>query len=207
MAINASAELSVLQAVAQFLTYAVMAVFAENAVFFRALGVSRLNKLVNDPKISTWQYCIPIILVQTISAPMGWAAQSLALPALAKVLPGWLPVNALRPLIAMGIGWLLLGLFPKSRDACREQLPGATFNCCVLGTLLVAASQNYNLLQSIGFGFGSGVGYLVAVLVVDEGRRRLRSKDIPHIFRGLPSVLIYIGILSLAIYGLVGTVD
>ena len=44
MAINASAELSVLQAVAQFLTYAVMAVFAENAVFFRALGVSRLNK-------------------------------------------------------------------------------------------------------------------------------------------------------------------
>ena len=198
MAINASAELSVLQAVAQFLTYAVMAVFAENAVFFRALGVSRLNKLVNDPKIST----------------MGWAAQSLTLPALAKVLPGWLPVNALRPLvflncslIAMGIVWLLLGLFPKSRDACREQLPGATFNCCVLGTLLVAASQNYNLLQSIGFGFGSGVGYLVAVLVVDEGRRRLRSKDIPHIFRGLPSVLIYIGILSLAIYGLVGTVD
>ena len=189
MAINASAELSVLQAVAQFLTYAVMAVFAENAVFFRALGVSRLNKLVNDPKISTWQYCIPIILVQTISAPMGWAAQSLALPALAKVLPGWLPVNALRPLvflncslIAMGIVWLLLGLLPKSRDACREQLPG-------------------------GFGLGSGVGYLVAVLVVDEGRRRLRSKDIPHIFRGLPSVLIYIGILSLAIYGLVGTVD
>ena len=77
----------------------------------------------------------------------------------------------------------------------------------LLGTLLVAASQNYNLLQSIGFGFGSGVGYLAAVLVVDEGRRRLRSKDIPHIFRGLPSVLIYIGILSLAIYGLVGTVD
>ena len=36
MVINASAELSVLQAVAQFLTYAVMAVFAENAVFFRA---------------------------------------------------------------------------------------------------------------------------------------------------------------------------
>ena len=75
------------------------------------------------------------------------------------------------------------------------------------GHCVAAVGQNYNLLQSIGFGFGSGVGYLVAVLVVDEGRRRLRSKDIPHIFRGLPSVLIYIGILSLAIYGLVGTVD
>lgn len=69
MAINASAELSVLQAVAQFLTYAVMAVFAENAVFFRALGVSRLNKLVNDPKISTWQYCIPIFWYRPSAPP------------------------------------------------------------------------------------------------------------------------------------------
>lgn len=214
MLTSASNELSVLQAVAQFLTYAVIAVFAENAVFFRALGVSRLNKLVNDPKISTWQYCIPIILVQTLSAPMGWAVQNMVFPALTRTLPDWLPANALRPLlfltcslIAMGIVWVILGVFPKSRDACREQLPAATFNCCVLGTLLIAASQNYSLLQSVGFGLGSGVGYLVAVLVVDEGRRRLRSKDIPHIFRGLPSVLIYIGILSLAIYGLVGTVD
>jgi len=68
------------------------------------------------------------------------------------------------------------------------------------GTVILPVSK-------VSFGFGSGVGYLVAVLGVDEGRRRLRSKDIPHIFRGLPSVLIYIGILSLAIYGLVGTVD
>ena len=211
MAINARAELSVLQAVAQFLTYAVMAVFAENAVFFRALGVSRLNKLVNDPKISTWQYCIPIILVQTISAPMGWAAQSLTLPALAKVLPGWLPVNALRPLvflncslIAMGIVWLLLGIFPKSRDACREQLPGATFNCCVLGTLLISGSQHYTLAQSLGFGLGSAVGYLFAVLLVTEAQRRLRTDAIPPMFRGLPITLIYTGILALAIYSVTG---
>ena len=40
--------------------------------------------------------------------------------------------------------------------------------------------------------------------IVREGRRRLRSKDVPAIFQGLPSSLIYVGILSLAIYGLVG---
>ena len=37
-----------------------------------------------------------------------------------------------------------------------------------------------------------------------EPARRLLSKDIPVIFKGLPSSLIYMGILSLAIYGLVG---
>ncbi|WP_270762338.1 hypothetical protein [Gemmiger qucibialis] len=51
----------------------------------------------------------------------------------------------------------------------------------MLGTLLVAASQNYNLLQSIGFGFGSGVGYLVAVLVVDEAAAGCAAK-ISHIY-------------------------
>ena len=63
----------------------------------------------------------------------------------------------------------------------------------LLGTLLL-------LLAGMGGGFA-------AAARAGGGRRRLRSKDIPHIFRGLPSVLIYIGILSLAIYGLVGTVD
>ena len=76
----------------------------------------------------------------------------------------------------MGIVWLLLCLFPKSRDACREQLPGATFNCCVLGTLLVAASQNYNLLQSIGFGFGTGVFYLICCGILTVLFNRLEKK-------------------------------
>ena len=167
--------------------------------------------VVNDPEVRTWQYCIPIIWVQTLSAPLGWAAQNLLFPALVRVLPVWFPPAALRPIIfvtcsllAMGVVWLVLGA-SRNRAAYRDQLPAATFNCCVLGTLLIAANQNYSLLQSIAFGLGSGIGYLVAVLVVDEGRRRLRSKEIPAIFRGLPSSLIYIGILSLAIYGLVGT--
>lgn len=208
---NPNVELSVMEAVAQFFIYAMAAVFAENAVLFRALGVSRLIKLVNDPEVRTWQYCIPVIFVQLISAPLGWFAQNWIYPFFVRVLPIWFQPAALRPiifvscsLIAMGIVWWLTG-FSKSKDAYREQLPAATFNCLVLGTLLIAANQNYTLLQSIAFGLGSGIGYLLAVLVVDEGRRRLRSKDIPGIFRGLPSSLIYIGILSLAIYGLLGS--
>ena len=42
------------------------------------------------------------------------------------------------------------------------------------------------------------------VFIVREGRRRLRSKAVPAIFQGLPSSMIYIGVLSLAIYALVG---
>ena len=202
--LTASTELTVLQAVAQFAFYVVLAVFAENVVFSRAMGVSRLIKLVNDPEIHTWQYCTPVILVQLGSAPLGWLAMTYVSPTL--------PIAALRPLIylccaavAMAAVWLLLGLLPAAwRRPCREQLPIATCTCSVLGTLLLCAGQNYSLLQSTAFGLGSGLGYLFAVLVVDEGRRRLGSKDVPAAFRGLPSSLIYIGVLSLALYALVG---
>ncbi|MGN0975171.1 MAG: Rnf-Nqr domain containing protein [Gemmiger sp.] len=210
--LTANIELTVVQAVAQFVTYAVLALFAENVVFARGLGVSSLLRLVNDPEINTWRFCGPVFFVQLAGSPLGWWAHNHFFPWLRGYLPEWMPIAALRPLVylscaalAMGLVWLLLGLVPaEKRPLYRAQLPMATFNCSVLGTLLICANQNFSLLQSVAFGAGSGLGYLFAVLVVDEGRRRLQSKDVPSVFKGLPSSLIYIGILSLAIYGLVG---
>lgn len=45
---------------------------------------------------------------------------------------------------------------------------------------------------------------LLAVMLVTEADRRLRSEAIPEAFRGLPITLIYIGVLALAIYGFTG---
>ncbi len=210
--LNTGSELTVLQGVAQFVSYAVLAVFAENVVFSRALGVSRLLKLVSDGEVKTWQFCLPILAVQLFSAPLGWLAHTRLFPFLRGHLPPWLPTQALRPLVYLGCAflataavWALLQLPPRRKAApYLAQLPLAAVNCSVLGTLLVCANQNYTLLQTVAFGLGSGVGYLFAVFAVDEGRRRLLSKDIPVIFKGLPSALIYMGILALAIYGLVG---
>lgn len=197
----------------QFVSYMGLAIFAENVILARAMGVTRLMKLVPDHKAQVWDFCLPLIFVMTLSAPLGWAAHNLFFPWLRPQLPDWLPIASLRPLVyitcalfAAGVVWLLLGLIPSRswRTACRTQLPLAATNSSVLGTLLICANQNYTMLQSVAFGLGSGVGYLVAVFIVDEGRRRLRSKDVPSIFQGLPASLIYIGILSLAIYGLLG---
>ena len=142
----------------------------------------------------------------------GWAAHNLFFPWLRAYLPEWLPVSALRPLIylscgslAMAITWVLLLLLPRrQRHACQAQLTLGGCSTAVLGTLLICANQNYTMLQSVAFGLGSAIGYVFIIFIVREGRRRLRSKDVPSIFQGLPSSLIYIGVLSLAIYGLVG---
>ena len=61
----------VLQALASFFAYAVMAVFAQNAVFTRALGVSRVVKLVDDGTVDTVMFGSLLCAVQLISAPLG----------------------------------------------------------------------------------------------------------------------------------------
>lgn len=206
-------ELSLLlRGVMQFLSYMVLAIFAENVILARALGVTRLLKLVPDHKAQIWDFSLPLILVMGLSAPLGWGAHNVFFPWLRGYLPEWLPISALRPLVyltagtlAMAVTWVLLVVLPRrQRQACRAQLTLGGCSTAVLGTLLICANQNYTMFQSIAFGIGSALGYVFMIFLVREGRRRLRSKDVPAIFQGLPSSLIYIGILSLAIYGLVG---
>lgn len=196
---------AILQPIGSFFTYALLAVFAQNAIFTRALGVSRLVKLADDPTVSSFTFGILLCAVQLISAPLAYLANML--------LTNFTYRSYFRPLvlvlcscIAFFIVLLIVALISKNADTKNAVavLPMATFNTCILGTLLINATQNFTLLQSIGFSLGSGIGYLMAVLVVREANEKLDHADLPNTFRGLPIILLYIGILSLAIYGFTG---
>ena len=194
----------VLHLVGVFFNYAVLAIFAQNAVFTRSLGVSRLVQLVGDERTSSWWYDLMLCITQVLVAPQAYIAGSYKAP---------LPNRAqLRPLIdhasiaAVCLFELLvlkLAKGPRSGQLIRI-LPVAAVNSGVLGTVLVERTQRFTLEQSLGFGLGSGLGYLLAVMLVTEAQNRLRSRAIPEAFRGLPVTLIYIGVLALAIYGFTG---
>ena len=62
---------SLLGGVLQFISYMGLAIFAENVILARALGVTRLLKLVPDHKAQVWDFCLPLILVMALSAPLG----------------------------------------------------------------------------------------------------------------------------------------
>lgn len=76
--LTVSTELQpILNGIVQFISYMVLAVFAENVILARALGVTRLMKLVPDHRAQVWDFCLPLLLVITLSAPAGWAAHDL----------------------------------------------------------------------------------------------------------------------------------
>ena len=197
--------IEVLKALSVFFAYAVMAVFAQNAVFTRALGVSRLVKLVDDTTVDSLTFGALLCAVQLISAPLGyfvnlWLAQY---PYRMYIRP---LVMVLCSTVAFFIVLLVVVVFFRLHGA-REivaVLPMATFNTCILGTLFISTIQSFSLVQTMGFALGSGVGYVLAVQVVTEGQRKLQSDAVPATFRGLPITLLYIGILALAIYGFTG---
>lgn len=194
----------VIRTLGVFFGYAVVAIFAQSAIFTRGLGVSRLVQLVGDDRTSSALFGLLLCVTQILVAPVSWWAGGLL---------SHLENRAqLRPLVYLAciavicLGELVL-LRIIHRPICRQMiriLPLAAVNSCVLGTVLVARTQSFSLWQSLGFGFGSGLGYMLAVLLVTEARNRLRSKAIPSTFRGLPITLIYIGVLALAIYGFTG---
>ena len=58
------------------LWHAVLAVFAQNAIFTRALGVSRLVQLVGDDRTSSWLFGLQLCITQVLVAPLTWYAGS-----------------------------------------------------------------------------------------------------------------------------------
>ena len=194
----------VLHLVGVFFSYAVLAIFAQNAVFTRSLGVSRLVQLVGDERTSSWWFALMLCITQVLVAPLAYFAGSFIAP-----LPNRAqlrPVMYLTCIAAVCLFELLvlkLAKGPRSGQLIRI-LPVAAVNSGVLGTVLVERTQSFTLEQSLGFGLGSGLGYLLAVMLVTEAQNRLRSRAIPEAFRGLPDTLIYIEVIALAIYGFTG---
>ena len=70
----------VLRAVGIFCSYAVLAVFAQSAVFTRGLGVSRLVQLVGDDRTNSWWFALLLCVTQLLVAPLAFYAGQLIAP-------------------------------------------------------------------------------------------------------------------------------
>lgn len=101
---------------------------------------------------------------------------------------------------------------PALYRALGIYLPLITTNCAVLGiTLLVleksAADASYTFLHAMVNALGTGVGYLVAMVLFAGIRERLEDADIPKSLKGLPITLIAAALVALSFVGFGGIVD
>ena len=77
-------------------------------------------------------------------------------------------------------------------------LPLITVNCAILGGSLFMAERDYTLAEATVFGFGSGLGWALAIVALAAIRERLAYADIPAGLRGLGITFVVTGLMSMA---------
>ncbi len=88
--------------------------------------------------------------------------------------------------------------FPALYNALGIFLPLITVNCAILGASLLMEQRDYNFAESVTFGFGSGLGWALAIAALAAVREKMRYSDIPSGLRGLGITFITVGLIALA---------
>jgi Na+-transporting NADH:ubiquinone oxidoreductase subunit E len=87
-------------------------------------------------------------------------------------------------------------------------LPLITVNCAVLGVSLFLIIREYTLVQSLAYGAGSGIGWLLAIISIGAIREKIqKSAKLPRGLEGPAITLIITGILSLAFIAFSGMIQ
>lgn len=80
-------------------------------------------------------------------------------------------------------------------------LPLITTNCAVLGVALTNVQDGYSFMESVTAGFGTAVGYTIAIVLLAGIRERIDESSIPAPFRGAPVVLLSAALMAIAFMG------
>ena len=80
-------------------------------------------------------------------------------------------------------------------------LPLITTNCAVLGTALTNVQQQNDVLTGVVTGFGTAVGFTIAIVIMAGVREKTENNDYLGCFKGTPAVLMTACLMSIAFYG------
>ena len=188
-----------------FLIDELIALLAANLILSQALGTSTMFIAADSKKNMLATSCV-ITVFTTIGSAAAYFIDSL-LPDTAADLRllfytaviGVLYIIMLTVSYFVGKNWFA---------DFRKYIHVSAFNCAVMGTLftingkMADGSLAFELGAYISAGFEAGIGFITAALILAAAYRKLNSAKVPESFRGFPAMLIYLGIISMAVYSL-----
>lgn len=188
-----------------FLIAELVVLLTTNLILTQALGTSTLFIAAGSKKNLLWT-AITISVFTTAGS------------AAAYIINNTLPENFsdLRLLLyTLSIGVLYIVLLTalyffdrKNFSVTRKYIHVSAFNCAVMGTLFTVSERAViypslnNIFSFMITGAEAGTGFILAAFILTAAYKRLNSRDVPASFRGFPAMLIYLGIISMAVYAL-----
>ena len=188
---------------AKFIGILLAAVLTENYILSKFLGICPFLGVSKKIKTAVGM-SFAVIFVMTIATAVTYPIYVHVLVkndlAYLQTIVFILVIAALVQLVEI----VMKKLFPPLHKALGIYLPLITTNCAVLGSALLNIQNGYNFIYSVLFGFASGVGFTMAILIFAGVRTRMMFSEPPRSFRGIPIALITAGLISMAFMGFSG---
>lgn len=181
----------------------VSAIFIDNFIFSKFLGCCPFLGVSKNPSTAFGMGCA-VIFVMTLSSAVTYCVyRYILVPTQLEYLKTIAFILIIASLVQM-IEFFLKNKVPSLYESLGIYLPLITTNCAVLGAALLNIQNGYNFIYSVVFGFASGVGFTMAILIFAGVRSRMYFSKPPRAFRGTPIALVTAGLIAMAFMGFSG---
>jgi Na+-transporting NADH:ubiquinone oxidoreductase subunit E len=193
----------------------IRSIFIDNMIFAYFLGMCSF--LAISKKIKTaFGLGVAVVFVLGVTVPINWIIQNYVLTAGAL---SWLgadfagiDLNFLQFIVFIsviaGVVQLTEMVVEKFSPALYGTLgiflPLIAVNCSILGGALFMVGRPYNLAEATVYGFGSGIGWMLAIVALAGVREKMKYSNVPAPLRGLGITFILVGLMSLGFLSFLG---
>ena len=197
-----------------YISILVKAIFIENILLAYFLGMCSF--LAISKKVDTSiGLGFAVIFVLTITAPANWIIHNYLLKdgALVWLNPEYgingsksIDLSFLNSIIFIAVIAAMVQLVEMTLDRFAPKLyislgiflPLIAVNCAILGGSMFLVEREYTFLESTVYGFGSGIGFFMAIASMAAIRHRIRYSNVPSELRGVGITMLLTGLVSMA---------
>ena len=186
-----------------YLSIILTAIFINNIVLAQFLGVCPFLG-VSKKTSSALGMGAAVTFVMTFATVVAWLLQSYVLNPLELQFLQTLVFILVIAFLVQLLELVIKKIAPALYQALGVFLPLITTNCAVLGVAILVIQKEFNLIESVVYGFATAVGFTLALWIFAGIREQLEHTNVPKGLKGVPLALICAGILAMAFMGFSG---
>ncbi|MCY4471596.1 MAG: NADH:ubiquinone reductase (Na(+)-transporting) subunit E [Kistimonas sp.] len=185
-----------------YLSLFIKAVFVENMALAFFLGMCTF--LAVSKKIQTaLGLGVAVVVVQVLTVPLNQLLfhdvlkDGALIEGVDLTFIGYITYIGVIAAVVQILEMVLDKYVPALYNALGVFLPLITVNCAILGASLFMVERDYSFGESVVYGAGAGIGWMLAIVALAGIREKLKYSDVPEGLRGLGITFVTVGLMSL----------
>lgn len=190
----------------EYFLLVIAAIFVNNIVLAQYLGNCPFLGCSKSLSVSIGMG-FAVVFVATMATAFTWCAQRYLLaPFHLQYLQTIVFILVIAALVQF-VEMFLKKVVPPLYRSLGIFLPLITTNCAVLGIAIICQRKEFPLLKSVIFAVASGLGFMLALIILSSIREKLDITRVPDAMKGTPLGLVLAGLMSLAFFAFKGMIS